>query len=268
MCTLEWRISVCTVFTSVPLFTRKDALGCDGGCESRTDVCHVPRESRAASSYDTSHFPTPSFSGTAQAPYLQPTITNPYVTLYSYDVLGNLTQVVQGSQTRTYQYDGLGRLTKEITPEAGTVTLSYVTSPNVLCSGNPSNRCSRTDARGITTTYVYDAANRLKQTTHSDSTGTVAYAYDTGSYGKGRLASVTEPSGSETYTYDQAGRIITVAKVIAGTTYTTSYAYNAGGELTKLTYPSGRVVQYSYDNVGQAESIFGKYQKPLLSRLG
>jgi len=228
---------------------------CVVNLRTKSSVSTAYALSTAASSYDTSHFPTPSFSGTAQAPYLQPTITNPYVTLYSYDVLGNLTQVVQGSQTRTYQYDGLGRLTKEITPEAGTVTLSYVTSPNVLCSGNPSNPCSRTDARGITTTYAYDAANRLKQTTHSDSTGTVAYAYDTGSYGKGRLASVTEPSGSETYTYDQAGRIITVAKVIAGTTYTTSYAYNAGGELTKLTYPSGRVVQYSYDNVGHVCAV-------------
>lgn len=206
--------------------------------------------STAASSNDPTHFPTPSFSGTAQSPYLHPAITSPYVTLYSYDALGNLTQVVQGAQTRTYQYDGLSRLTKEITAESGTITLSYLTSLGALCSGNPSNPCSKTDARGITTTYTYDAANRLKQKTHSDSTGSVTYAYDSIAYAKGRLVSVTDPSGTESYIYDRAGRISSTNKIIGGTTYTIGYAYNTGAQLVKIIYPSGRVVHYSYDNVG------------------
>ncbi len=40
-------------------------------------------------------------------------------------------------------------------------------------------------------------------------------------------------------------------KVINSTTYTTGYAYNVAGELTQITYPSGRVVQQSVDAVGR-----------------
>jgi RHS repeat-associated protein len=187
-----------------------------------------------------------------------PVLTTPLVTNYLYDALGNLTSVVQGSQTRSYQYDGLSRLTQDTTPEAGTVTLAYVTTSGTLCSGNPSNPCTRTaphtnQASGtVTTTYTYDTANRLTTKTHSDTTGTETYTYGTSasSYNIGRLKEMTDPSGSEIYFYDKIGRITEVNKTIAGITYDTDYTYNVGSELTKITYPSGRVVEYSYDHVG------------------
>ena len=83
-----------------------------------------------------------------------------YQTTYTYNLLDNLTNVTQGSQTRTYIYDMLGRLTSAQTPEAGTTTYTYPVSGS-LCSGNPSAPCTRTDARSVTTTYAYDAMNRL-----------------------------------------------------------------------------------------------------------
>jgi RHS repeat-associated protein len=181
-------------------------------------------------------------------------LKSPFVTNYAYDALGNLTGVVQGVQTRTYEYDGLSRLIQEVTPESGTITLSYVTPAKALCSGNPSNPCTRTDALAIVTTYSYDKAGRLTKKVHTPSaTGTVTYTYDTGGaakFAKGRLIAMADPTGSETYTYDNAGRVTNIAKVIGTTTYNIAYQYNAGGELTQITYPSGRVVQNSYDDVG------------------
>jgi RHS repeat-associated protein len=190
-------------------------------------------------------------------------LTSPFYTNYTYDALGNLTSVVQGIQTRTYQYDGLGRLMMEMTPEASTttngvtvqnpVTLSYVTTGGALCSGNPSNPCTKTDARGIVTTYAYDTANRLTGKTHvPTTTGPETYTYGTSaaSYNIGRLLTMTDPSGSETYSYDQIGRVTQVTKIVGATSYITKYAYNPGSELTKVTYPSGRVVEYSYDDIG------------------
>jgi RHS repeat-associated protein len=187
----------------------------------------------------------------------------PNVTSYIYDVRGNLTGVVQGVQTRTYQYDALGRLTLEKTPEASTttngvtvqnpVTVSYTATGGALCSGKPSNPCSITDARGVITTYSYDTANRLIGKTHNPSTtGPETYTYGTSTtaFNIGRLKKMTDPSGSETYTYDNMGRITSIGKAVGSTTYTTHYAYNTGGQLTKLTYPSGRIVEYSYDKVG------------------
>jgi YD repeat-containing protein len=187
-------------------------------------------------------------------------LTSPFVTNYTYDALGNLTNVLQGVQTRTYQYDGLSRLTMEETPEASTttngvtvqnpVTWSYVAAGGALCSGNPSNPCTKTDARGIVTTYSYYTSNLLRQKTHSDTTGTEVYTYGTSAPSLGRLTKMTDPSGSETYTYDSMGRVTSLAKVIGSITYNIGYQYNTGGQLTQVTYPSGRNVYYVYDNVG------------------
>lgn len=185
--------------------------------------------------------------------------SSPWVTTYTYDVLGNLTSVVQGQQTRTYHYDGLSRLTSETTPEAGTVTLSYVVTGTTLCSGDPSSPCSKTapapnqtGSGTVTTTYIYNTANQLTQKTHSDTTGTESYTYGTvpSAFNVGRLKTMTDPSGSETYSYNSMGWVTQVTKVIGTTSYTTKYAYNTAGELTWMTYPSGRIVEYSYDKVG------------------
>lgn len=46
------------------------------------------------------------------------------------------------------------------------------------CSGDPSNVCSRTEARGITTTYHYDAMNRLTAKSYSDGTPVANFWYD------------------------------------------------------------------------------------------
>jgi len=177
-------------------------------------------------------------------------------TFYTYDALGNLTGVVQGSQTRSYQYDGLSRMTQDKTPEAGTVTVSYVTTTGALCSGNPSNACSRAapapnqSTGTVTITYTYDTANRLKQKTYSDTTGTVTYLYKTAALGKGLLSEMTDPSGTETYQYDKLKRVSVITKTIGSTSYGIDYTYNAGSQLTEIVYPSGRSVFYNYDHVG------------------
>ncbi|MGA8437823.1 MAG: RHS repeat-associated core domain-containing protein, partial [Candidatus Sulfotelmatobacter sp.] len=126
-----------------------------------------------------------------------------------------------------------------------------------LCSGSPSNPCTRTapapnqtGTTTVTTTYTYNTANQLTKKTHSDTTGTETYTYGTGAPAIGLLTEMTDPSGHEGYSYDTIGRVTQVRKFVGTTEYITSYAYNAGSELTKVTYPSGRVVEYSYDDVG------------------
>jgi YD repeat-containing protein len=54
-----------------------------------------------------------------------------YRTTYTYDVLGNLRTVTQGSQTRTFVYDSLSRLTSAINPESGTVAYTYDNNGNL-----------------------------------------------------------------------------------------------------------------------------------------
>jgi RHS repeat-associated protein len=181
------------------------------------------------------------------------TFGTPLVTLYTYNALDELTSVVQGSQTRTYTYDGLGRRTSANIPEAGTTTVSYVTSGNP-CSGVARNVCQKVDAKGITTSYSYDGLGRLTKKSYSNGTPTVTYYYDqggSGAFALGRRTEMTDGSGSESYTYNKMGWMTRLQKVIGSSTYTIGYQYNASGELTQITYPSGRVVQQSYNLVGQ-----------------
>jgi YD repeat-containing protein len=65
-----------------------------------------------------------------------------------------------------------------------------------------------TDARGVATSYAYDALNR--QTLASYVGGSVALEYDNvatgGAYARGLLTRITDPSGNTSYAYDSRGR--------------------------------------------------------------
>jgi RHS repeat-associated protein len=237
--------------------------------------------SATSSTSDPSQFSSPSFTAAPSGSTLTggagsgSSLVTPVVTLYTYDAGDRLTQVVQAVQTRTFVYDGLGRPTSISTPEAGTETLAYTVS-GALCSGAPDNACQKTDARGVVTTYSYDSLNRLVGksytipqgsnvaampnvcTTSTSQSANTCYFYDQGgasAFALGRRTQMVDPSGSESYAYDKAGRITQVAKLIGTTSYLTGYQYNAGDGLTQATYPSGRVVQLGYDVIGHVCEI-------------
>jgi RHS repeat-associated protein len=175
-------------------------------------------------------------------------------TLYTYDAVGNLTAVTQGSQTRSYTFDALGRMTQSVLPENGTTNFTYTDFGEVN---------TRTDARGVITTNGYDGLHRLSSVTYTVGTTGVpatpplafSYGTSTSSNNNGRLLKMTDGPGSETYTYDNMGRITQVSRVINGTTYNIGYAYNSAGDLSNLTYPSNRVVSPGYDAVGRMTQI-------------
>ena len=170
-----------------------------------------------------------------------------YETHYSYDALGNLRQVTQGSQTRTFDYDSLSRLVSATNPENGTMTYAY--DPN-------GNLTEKTDARGVKTTMTYDALNRAISKVYSgtnsrrngggqcDASGELflrrllwlpsgAPSWP-GTPSKGRLIGVTYGTGSEGtyYKYDAAGRIATNHQRQGTANYATTYNYNLAGDVT------------------------------------
>lgn len=187
-------------------------------------------------------------------------------TCYKHDALNNLIQVVQQGETRTYTYDQIGRLTSATDPESQqhTVSTSYMSGAN-QCSGDPTLPCSRTDAR-FTTTFSYDALNRLTGKTYTDpNTPSISYFYDQTSYngltitnGKGRRTGMSDSSGQTAWSFDPAGRVLaeqrTITAVSPSITKSFGYAYNLDGSLASLTYPSGRTVAYFYNNAQRQTS--------------
>ena len=200
--------------------------------------------------------------------------SSPTTTYYLYDLLGNLTQAtVVSSQecNRTYLYDALSRMTQSTEPEPGqngcsdsshTTSYYYTTSVGAACSGNPSLVCRRTDGRGTTTTYSFDALNRPTGMTYSDSTPAVTYLYDQTSYngltianGLGRRTGMLDGSGKTAWNYDTHGNIATEKRTIAGVSNTISYVHNEDNSLKSLTYPSGRVVNFAVGNAQRVTSV-------------
>jgi RHS repeat-associated protein len=184
-------------------------------------------------------------------------------TCYIYDAGNNVTQIVQGTETRSYSYDGLSRLVSSSSPETGSNSYSYTTAAGGLCGGSSLLICRKTDARGITTTNSYDALSRITSTVYSDgTTPEVQYFYDqttfdglTISAGKDRLTGMSDGSGESAFSYDLLGDVSTEVHTVSGISKTSSYTYNLDQSIASLTYPSGRQLTYSYSNAERTLSV-------------
>ncbi len=166
------------------------------------------------------------------------------VTDFGYDNQDNLTQVTApNGATTNYVYDALDDLASETSADRGLLTYTYDDS---------GNRLTVTDARGVTATYDYDALNRLSSVSYPNASENVTYAYDDAvSNGIGRLRSITDQSGTITYGYDEFGNVASDQRLMSGITYTTTYQYDDANNISSVTYPSGRVVDYGRDTAGQ-----------------
>jgi YD repeat-containing protein len=206
-------------------------------------------------------------------------------TSYTYDALGNLRRVQQDTQTRYFAYDSLSRLIYAKMPEQTTNTAFVYTDNTVSPSNsqwsikyvydNNGNLTERTDGRNIAITYTYDALNRSLTANYSNtSVPDITRVYDPPiAYGKGRFwyayaGGYETPGVKEEYreisAYDALGRPLTVNQFFKASNnvwsqpFTTSQTYDLAGNVKTITYPSGRVVNYSYNTAGQLTSFTGK----------
>jgi len=95
--------------------------------------------------------------------------------------------------------------------------------------------------------YVYDALNRLTAKRYPLNAQLDAeYKYDLGS----RLtdADILASGGAKNhFTYDKLNRMDLNTQILPSGTYVLDYDFDKAGNRTKVTYPSGRVVEYTYD---------------------
>ena len=161
-------------------------------------------------------------------------------TVYGYDVHGNLASVTDAEGHVTlYTYDDMGRLVETDSPDTGNCLYSYDAAGNLRFKIH----------NGVTVAYQYDLLGRLTDILYSDATQNVVMTYDTGSGTNlmGRLASVTDPSGTVEYSYNADGLLETETRTIGGTIFVTGYLYDAAGNLRTLIYPTGHSVEYQAD---------------------
>ena len=157
---------------------------------------------------------------------------------YGYDALGRLAGIrdPRGRLT-TYTHNGFGELTQQVSPDTGTTGFGYDAA---------GRRTSMTRAGGLATTFVNDALGRITSATADGQTQT--FTWDSCTYGKGRLCSVTDPTGTVGWTYNKAGEAVSQQQSMAGSAIDFGQAYvrDAVGRLTGISYPGGVSVGYGY----------------------
>lgn len=171
----------------------------------------------------------------------------------------------QARITRHHVYDASGRLCKTVEPETGARVFEHDSNGNVVsvasglrgASYQNLSSCSQAEARasGRMTRLSYDAMGRLISSVKPDGDGSQQLTYTV----DGLLASVeTEIRGERArrivnaFRYDNARQIVAESLSQTGWyTWTVEYRRDSLGNIASTRYPTGLVVDYAPNALGQ-----------------
>ncbi|MGO2166729.1 MAG: RHS repeat-associated core domain-containing protein [Pseudoalteromonas sp.] len=175
---------------------------------------------------------------------------NGYTTLYDYTITGKLAAVTDATGKVTqYTYNDIDELITRTSPDSGITHYEYDEAGNLISS---------TDARNITVNIEYDALNRPIAIRYPTPQEQVLFTYDeaTGSNnGTGHLTSVTEHSGTTGFKYNQFAQLTETSWSNNQVQFALGFDYGDSDRLQRLHYPSGNSVSYSYDTLGNIQSV-------------
>jgi YD repeat-containing protein len=176
-------------------------------------------------------------SGTSQAR----TITT------AWDATFNLpTQITDGNRVFSFTYDANGNLlTRTVTAPGTASTWSYTYN-------SAGQALTATDPVGHVTRYAYDALGDLVRIANALGQVTLFSSYDA----NGRPLTMRDPNGLvKTLTYNFRGQVTSKTEG----QWVTTYAYDAAGQLTKLTRADRSFFTFTYDTAhrltGVADSL-------------
>jgi RHS repeat-associated protein len=168
-----------------------------------------------------------------------------YYQNFDYDAFSNAVRVMDSSNNvlMSNVYNVRGMRTSQTDMDMGARTYT----PNAL-----GEVVSQTDAKSQVTSFGYDLLGRLTTRTEAEGGSTFTFGTSASAHNIGRLASMSGPGYSESFTYDSVGRL-SQRTITSDATYQINYAYNAFGALDTLTYPTSTSgyrlkLQYDYQN--------------------
>ncbi len=178
-----------------------------------------------------------------------------------YDRLGrqiSITSYADGvtAQITQYEFDNLNRLNKIIYPDSQFTSYLYYPDGSIN---------TRTDQRGIVTTYQSDNLGQVTQKvatftmTAGSNTVTENLTYD--GFGRvktaNKVSSIFGPIHNSVFNYTDQGWIGQADESIFGhTTKNIIYGYDQSGNRTQTTYPDGRIVRMLTDPLGRIYQVY------------
>lgn len=189
------------------------------------------------------------------------------------DVFGRVTSLrrrngdASQSVWRRYVYDAHGQLCKQIEPENGSTVMEYDAAGNMIWTVNgldlsDAAACNRAEAyaSGRRIDRSYDARNRISTLVFPDGRGNQSFSY----WPDGLARSITTQNDSAgqqlaTNTFQYNGRRLLRAESVdqgAGQVSSIGYGYDGNGNLSHHVLPSGRVLNYAPNALGQASGVW------------
>ncbi len=163
------------------------------------------------------------------------------VTQYNYDENNQYTGLTDGrNNTTEYRRDDFGNTLFINSPDTGLTQYTYDAAGNLL---------EKIDAEGRSSTYLYNASNRIIERSTDDEVVNLHYK-------SGQLVKMQGSDSSETFAYDTDGKLIQHTRHIDGHTFTTAYIYDAiTARLKEKHLPDQQVLNYHYHSNGKLQAI-------------
>jgi YD repeat-containing protein len=166
--------------------------------------------------------------------------------------------VTEPGRTTVYTYTG-GLLTSTAITDTTATTVPYSTAGQTRTTTytyGPGGNLLTVDGPlagvGDTTTYTYTAAGYLASVTNPVGLLTTVNTLNT----RGQPTQITDANGViTTMTYDGMGRLLTTNVNPGATVATTTLAYDAVGQVTRITRPDGSYFEYIYDCARRVTSV-------------
>jgi RHS repeat-associated protein len=185
------------------------------------------------------------------------------------DVLGKVTLLRRRNGDATLQlsryfvYDAHQRLCKVIEPETGATVMDYDAAGNLQWSAaglslNSTSSCDTIAGRdsGRKVTRYYDSRNRIQSIVFPDGRGNQSWEYWPDSLPK-RIVTDNKGTGSDLvynqYAYNKR-RLLSSETVQhqGGSQWLISYGFDSNGNVATQSYPSGLIISYAPNALGQA----------------
>jgi YD repeat-containing protein len=179
-------------------------------------------------------------------------------TQYSYDIADRLTKTMDAQENvSTITYNQLGQKTGMHDPDMGDWAYQY----------DPLGRMiQQTDARGQSLSFTYDDLGRMLQKIDTASNAVLAtYTYGAMAGVFGMRTSMTDGSGSTSWSYNDYGHTVIQSQTIGGITKAATTTTDWLGRALTTTNPEGETLTYHYDALGRPKDLSSSSYNTLAS---